>query len=145
MNIVIPEVILFHRDHNKQSTYQYHMTACQHLQINFYMCFLPMKTVKSFLPAMKKRNHGHIVTIASIAGLVGCNNLVDYCASKFANVGFNESLSLELFEENLDGIHTTVVCPYYIDTGMFAGCKTRYVECAMKWDSSYIMSGTYFD
>ena len=38
MNIVIPEVILFHRDHNKQCTCRYHMTACQHLQINFYMC-----------------------------------------------------------------------------------------------------------
>ena len=74
---------------------------------------------------MKEHNHGHIVTIASIAGIVGCNNLVDYCSSKFANVGFNEALTLELFEENLDGVKTTVVCPYYIDTGMFAGCKTR--------------------
>ena len=86
---------------------------------------LSFQTVKCFLPSMKKRNHGHIVTIASIAGIVGCNNLVDYCASKFANVGFTESLTLEIFEEGLDRVHTTIVCPYYIDTGMFAGCKTR--------------------
>ena len=77
---------------------------------------------------MKERNHGHIVTIASIAGIIGCNNLVDYCASKFANVGFTESLALELFEEDKLGVKTTVVCPYYIDTGMFAGCKTRSVN-----------------
>jgi hypothetical protein len=41
-------------------------------------------------------DNGHIVTIASLAGLVGVNKLVDYSASKFAVVGFDESLRLEL-------------------------------------------------
>ena len=40
-------------------------------------------TVKAFLPAMIRNNHGHFVTIASSAGLVGVNGLADYCASKF--------------------------------------------------------------
>lgn len=39
---------------------------------------------------------GHIVTIASLAGLSGINRLVDYCSSKFAAVGFDESLRTEL-------------------------------------------------
>jgi short-subunit dehydrogenase len=39
---------------------------------------------------------GHIVTIASVAGTVGVNGLVDYCASKFGAVGFDESLRMEL-------------------------------------------------
>lgn len=41
---------------------------------------------------MRERNFGHIVTISSMAGLSGAVQLVDYCASKFAAVGFIESL-----------------------------------------------------
>ena len=40
---------------------------------------------------------GHIVPTASLAGHGGTNKLVDYCASKFANVGFDESLRTELY------------------------------------------------
>ena len=49
----------------------------------------------------------------------------DYCASKFGAVGFHESLTHELQVEGLDGIKTTLVCPYIVDTGMFAGCEIR--------------------
>lgn len=45
---------------------------------------------------MIARNAGHIVTMASVCGLAGSNRLVDYCASKFAAFGFNESLRMEL-------------------------------------------------
>lgn len=51
--------------------------------------------------------------------------LQDYCASKFGAVGFHESLTHELLAENMDGIKTTLVCPYIVDTGMFAGCEIR--------------------
>jgi len=83
-------------------------------------------TVKAFLPAMLSRNQGHVVTIASAAGWIGVSGAVDYCSSKFAAVGFDESLRAELWARNKTGVHTTVVCPYLIDTGMFAGCKTRF-------------------
>ena len=46
-------------------------------------------TVKAFLPSMLKRNFGHIVTLASAAGLVGVSGLADYCSSKFGAVGFD--------------------------------------------------------
>ena len=36
--------------------------------------------MKAFLPGMLRRNNGHIVTIASAAGLFGVPALVDYCA-----------------------------------------------------------------
>lgn len=81
--------------------------------------------VRAFLPKMKERNRGHIVTIASAAGLVGTARLTDYCSSKFAAVGFDDSLRLELDRLGLN-VHTTVVCPFYISTGMFAGVKTRF-------------------
>uniref|UniRef100_A0A4W6D720 Retinol dehydrogenase 20 n=1 Tax=Lates calcarifer TaxID=8187 RepID=A0A4W6D720_LATCA len=49
----------------------------------------------------------------------------DYCASKFAAVGFHESLAHELLAEEVEGVRTTLVCPYIVDTGMFEGCKIR--------------------
>lgn len=76
---------------------------------------------------MMEKNHGHIVSIASIAGAIGCYQLTDYCASKFAAVGLEESLRLELLCDGYDGIHSTVVCPYYIATGMFAGVSRSLI------------------
>lgn len=82
-------------------------------------------TAKAFLPDMVAADRGHLVTIASAAGLVGVAGLSDYCASKFAAFGFHEALRLELRKRGAH-IKTTVVCPYYIDTGMFEGVRTRY-------------------
>ncbi|XP_036377177.1 epidermal retinol dehydrogenase 2 [Megalops cyprinoides] len=83
-------------------------------------------TYKSFLPAMIARNHGHLVSVASSAGLIGVNGLADYCASKFAAIGFAESVGLELLDIGKDGIKTTIVCPFFINTGMFEGCNTKW-------------------
>ncbi|KAG8442034.1 hypothetical protein GDO86_010996 [Hymenochirus boettgeri] len=83
-------------------------------------------TYKAFLPAMLASNHGHLVSIASSAGLVGVNGLADYCASKFGAIGFAESVALEMLALGKNGIKTTIVCPYFINTGMFDGCSTKW-------------------
>ena len=82
---------------------------------------------KAFLPSIISKNHGHVVTIASMAGMFGTAGLCDYCASKFAAVGFDESLRNELIRLGKNGVHTTVVCPYYINTGMFDGVQSSYL------------------
>ena len=82
-------------------------------------------TVKAFLPHMVETNSGHIVTVASAGGIVGSSGLVDYSASKFGAFGFHEALRAELKKQNLK-IHTTVVCPFFIKSEMFAGVKTRF-------------------
>lgn len=81
-------------------------------------------TVREFLPSMLQKNHGHIVTIASVAGLVGVNGLADYCASKFGAVGFDESLRMELNQLKTK-VRTTCICPYFINTGMFEGVQSK--------------------
>jgi all-trans-retinol dehydrogenase (NAD+) len=82
-------------------------------------------TTRAFLPAMLARDRGHVVTIASAAGIVGTAKMTDYSASKHAAVGFDESLRLEL-RGRKSRVVTTVVCPFYINTGMFAGVRTRF-------------------
>ena len=98
-----------------------HKLAEKTLQVN---TLSHIYTVKEFLPSMIKKNHGHVVSIASSAGLVGCPGLVDYCASKYGAVGFDESLRLELKKLGAN-IYTTCVCPTFIKTEMFKGVKTK--------------------
>lgn len=85
---------------------------------HFYM-------LKAFLPDMIKRDRGHICTIASVAGLIGVCSLSDYCASKYANVGMDYALRMEIAKANLN-IKTTIVKPYFIQTGMFNGANPGF-------------------
>ncbi|MCF6269255.1 MAG: SDR family oxidoreductase [Melioribacteraceae bacterium] len=84
-----------------------------------------MWTTKVFLPEMIEKNRGHLVNIASSAGMVGVAKMTDYAASKFAHIGFDESLRMEL-KQMKKNINTTIVTPYFINTGMFEGVKSRF-------------------
>ncbi|CAH1984007.1 unnamed protein product [Acanthoscelides obtectus] len=76
---------------------------------------------------MIEKGQGHIVTVASMAGYVGISKLVDYCASKFAAVGFDEALRVELEQQGIKDVKTTVVSPYFIQqTGMFENVRSRF-------------------
>ncbi|XP_072855048.1 epidermal retinol dehydrogenase 2 isoform X1 [Pogona vitticeps] len=97
-------------------------------------------TAKAFLPAMMASNHGHVVTIASSAGLFGVSGLADYCASKFAAVGFAESIAMEMLSMGKTGVKSTIVCPFFINTGMFDGCQTKWPLILPILDAEYAAS-----
>jgi all-trans-retinol dehydrogenase (NAD+) len=82
-------------------------------------------TTRAFLPGMLERNSGHLVTISSAAGIIGTTGLVDYSASKFAAFGYHDALTMEL-RKNRSAINTTLICPFFIDSGMFEGVRTRF-------------------
>lgn len=82
-------------------------------------------TTKAFMPALKKQQRAAIVTVASAAGIVAVARQTDYAASKFAAVGFTNSLRSELKKAG-SHIRTLTVCPYYINTGMFEGVTTKF-------------------
>ncbi|TRY75747.1 hypothetical protein TCAL_11108 [Tigriopus californicus] len=85
-------------------------------------------TIKAFLPDMISQKKGQIVNIASLAGHGGQSKLVDYCSSKFAAVGLDEAMRVELKYLGHDNyIKTTCVCPYYINTGMFDGVDSKFI------------------
>ncbi|XP_066581195.1 short-chain dehydrogenase/reductase family 16C member 6-like isoform X2 [Prorops nasuta] len=85
--------------------------------------------LQAFLPSMIDKNHGHIVALSSMAGLLGIANLVPYCASKFAVRGLMESLSEELrctaSGRNMN-IKFTTIYPYMVDTGLCKKPKIRF-------------------
>jgi meso-butanediol dehydrogenase / (S,S)-butanediol dehydrogenase / diacetyl reductase len=76
----------------------------------------PFLCAKACLPHMAKNREGAIVNIASIAGKTGHGNLSAYCASKFAVVGFTQSLAEEVGPMN---IRVNAVCPGFVQTAMF--------------------------
>eukprot|EP00352_Strombidinopsis_acuminata_P006200 CAMPEP_0176374694 /NCGR_PEP_ID=MMETSP0126-20121128/26943_1 /TAXON_ID=141414 ORGANISM="Strombidinopsis acuminatum, Strain SPMC142" /NCGR_SAMPLE_ID=MMETSP0126 /ASSEMBLY_ACC=CAM_ASM_000229 /LENGTH=125 /DNA_ID=CAMNT_0017735385 /DNA_START=340 /DNA_END=717 /DNA_ORIENTATION=- len=84
--------------------------------------------IREFLPAMIANKKGHIVSIASLAGVVASPNLADYSASKFGAVAIDESLRTEMIRKGMNGfIKTTCICPFFINTGMFNGAKRNLV------------------
>jgi all-trans-retinol dehydrogenase (NAD+) len=84
-------------------------------------------TIKEFLPDMIANKKGHIVSIASMAGLWGIPGLTDYCASKFGAIAIDEALRLELKKNgHYKYVKTTCICPYLISTGMFKGFQTTF-------------------
>lgn len=81
----------------------------------------PMHITREFLPGMLAGGRpARIVNIASAAGLVSNPRMSVYSASKWAVVGWSDSLRLEL---RGSAIRVTTVCPSYVTTGMFAGAK----------------------
>ena len=82
------------------------------MRVNLHGCW---NTVQTLLPHMKGRG-GYIVNTSSMAGLIGVFGYTDYCASKFALIGFSEALRSELKPY---GIVVSVLCPPDTDTPGF--------------------------
>jgi all-trans-retinol dehydrogenase (NAD+) len=84
----------------------------------------PMHVTREFLPAMlEQRGECRIVNIASAAGLLANPRMSVYAASKWAVVGWSDSLRLELAHGGSPHVTVTTVCPSFITTGMFAGAR----------------------
>lgn len=80
------------------------------IQVNL---LAPMRLTQLFLPAMRERGSGHIVTISSLAGWVGSRGIVPYTVSKFGLRGLGEGLLTEL---KGSGVKVTTVYPFFSRT-----------------------------
>lgn len=72
-------------------------------------------TTRAVLPSMIDRGAGNVVNIASAAGKKGSRTFSHYSASKFAVVGFTQSVALEVAAT---GVRVNSVCPGLISTPM---------------------------
>lgn len=93
------------------------------MEINFNAC---MWTIQAFLPDMLERNQGHVINMASAAGMAYMPRLTSYCASKAAVIHFTDALRLEVKRMGKRGVRFTIVCPAFIRTGMFDGARPPF-------------------
>ncbi len=82
------------------------------MEVNFWAAAALTKAV---LPSMLERNQGEIWTVASILAYFGSPKLAAYAASKFAVMGYFESLQYELAGT---GIHAGILSPGFINTAV---------------------------
>jgi short-subunit dehydrogenase len=99
----------------------------------------PMVATHEFLPGMMSSGREcRIVNIASAAGLVSNPKMSVYAASKWALIGWGDSVRLELKREGHGNVKVTTVAPTYISTGMFDGARGPLMTPLMQPD--YVVS-----
>ena len=85
----------------------------------------PMYIAHEFLPAMiEAEGECRVLNLASAAGFTPNPRMAVYAASKWAVIGWSDSVRLELKQAGFDHVKVTTVCPYYVRTGMFDGAKS---------------------
>ncbi len=85
----------------------------------------PMYVAHEFLPSMiAASGECRVLNLASAAGFTPNPRMAVYAASKWAVIGWSDSVRLELKQAGLDHVRVTTVCPYYVRTGMFEGAKS---------------------
>lgn len=68
---------------------------------------------------------GHICNITSAAGMLAMPKMSIYAASKWAAIGWSESMRIELRRQK-SPVRVTTVAPYFINTGMFDGIRSFF-------------------
>lgn len=82
---------------------------------------------------MEKQGGGHIINMASLAGIAPAPGMAYYTASKFAVRGFSLAAALELREKN---IYVTTICPDLVRTPMMDHQLTLPRESALSFSGS---------
>ena len=85
-----------------------------------------MYTALAMLPDMIARDSGHICNIASEAGILSIPKMSPYVASKWAVIGWSDSLRLE-FKQLKSHVRVTTAAPYFINTGLFDGVRSPII------------------
>ncbi len=78
-----------------------------------------------YIKEMKARGCGHICNITSSAGMLALPKMALYTASKWAAIGWSESIRIEL-EREKSPVRITTIAPYFINTGMFDGIHSFF-------------------
>ncbi|MFT5140995.1 MAG: NADP-dependent 3-hydroxy acid dehydrogenase YdfG [Lysobacterales bacterium] len=89
-----------------------------------------------FIPMFRSQHKGHIVNVASFAGMVAVPHLSAYATAKAAVVALSEQIRVDL---DRSGVRISVLCPAYVDTRLletFRSNNEQTRNLASKWMSN---------
>lgn len=107
--------------------------ACLHIEVNLMGVIHGCRVAARH---MAQRGSGHILNVASLAGLAPVPGLSLYCASKFGVRGFSHALAAELAPS---GVEVTVVCPDAVATPML-DAEALEADAAMAFSGGRILT-----
>lgn len=90
---------------------------------------------RTFIPIFKKQGWGHIVNIASSAGIVSLPEMAPYNVTKAGVISLSETLSSELKNSH---IGVTVACPTFFKTNLMD--QARYTD-----ERQFRMANAFFE
>lgn len=94
-------------------------------------------TTQAVLPGMLERGYGHVVNVASIAGLTGAPYFTAYVAAKHAMVGLTRALALEAGPR---GVAVNAVCPGFVDTDLVTDAARRIAAKTGRTEAEAVQS-----
>jgi NAD(P)-dependent dehydrogenase (short-subunit alcohol dehydrogenase family) len=94
-------------------------------------------TMQAVMPAMIERGRGHVVNVASTAGLRGEAYVSAYVAAKHALVGLTRSVAVEMAKR---GVAVNAVCPGYTDTDLVHDAVARVAAKTGKSEADALRS-----
>ena len=95
-----------------------------------------LRVVRAFLPSMKQRGSGFIVSVLSTMSFGYASCLADYCASKWAALAYLHCLRFELKCAGYRDIHVMGICPFLTKTNLFDG--------ALEGDGDFFLRRFFF-
>lgn len=96
---------------------QWHAVIAGNLHSAFHAC-------QAVLPLFVEQEHGAVVNMASVSGLIGVPGQANYCASKAGLLGMTRSMAVEFASR---GVRFNAVAPGFIDTDMTRKLNERRV------------------
>ena len=89
-----------------------------------------VRLTHELLPSLLARPEAHILNVCSILGLTGMPRVTAYCSTKFAMIGFTESLRREYGRA---GLGVTALCPGFVRTGLLDDATADKRRLPPRW------------
>lgn len=89
-----------------------------------------VRCCRTFLPVMLRQSRGHIINIASFAGIANAPNMGAYSASKAAVISLSETLRSEMALA-ARGMRVSVACPAFFQTNLMQSARSPAREKAL--------------
>lgn len=88
----------------------------------------PIHGCHAWVPRMKRRGRGHVLNVASIAGVASAPMMGPYNVAKAGVIALSETLAAELDQA---GVGVTVLCPFFFQTNVMKSSRTTGEAASM--------------